>query len=353
MKSRAELRWETLPASRQMSLASKITARRRSRWLRAYNNVFAVSAAPHRTKGWGLTFRLQPEVVIRFYVRDKIHRKSAHHAAPKQRSGVREIPKFINASIMSDGKKVRVAIPTDVYLEAGTFHAGAVLPPFYGQPPKNAHRARGSACCLVVVADYPLQTFLLGCHHVFLGSALSPTYQAMPGTIVEYGEALTPLGVAAYSGNYPKGPDGYAMDAAFLNVTNYLSALSPYFSNGRITRAAGLGEYPAPGKTLIVLSPNGDKSGPFDNAESNFPLQSESVTGQIITFTFQELISYYAPCQEGDSGSAVVDAQGVLYGMHIYGPNAQNAQNGLSYAIPIARILSASTVGTDSNWTLA
>jgi hypothetical protein len=105
-------------------LARKIAARRRPQWLRAYRNVFAVSAAPHRTKGWGLNFRLRPEIVIRFYVRDKIHRKSVHHPVPKQRKGVREIPKFIKASIMSKGKKVQVAIPTDVYLEAGTFHSG-------------------------------------------------------------------------------------------------------------------------------------------------------------------------------------------------------------------------------------
>ena len=105
MKPPKVVKWESLTAQERLKLAKEVVARRRKRWLRIYKDVFAVSAAPHRTRGRGLTFRLHPEVVIRFYVSDKPPQPNAHAHVARRPRLPGHVPQTVGAFFVSHGRK--------------------------------------------------------------------------------------------------------------------------------------------------------------------------------------------------------------------------------------------------------
>ena len=349
MKSTA---WDRLSERQQLKLARDVVARRRKAWMAANPNLLAISAAPHRTRGRGITFRLERGVVIRFYVRDKPPSRDAHDF--ERRVGkAGEIPATIAALYRQGRQKARVAVPTDVYHEAGCLHAGAQRFVFYGQTPDPSLWVKGSASCLLKVADFGDSQFLLGCNHVFCGSDASPTLQAVPGTIVQMGDDRINLGQPACVGNFPSGPDGYALDAALVDVSDQISALPTLLRSGRIKTLALTGQYPLTGTQLTILSPNGEKTATYDHPVDNITLPAQGYKNGSYDLKFRSLLSYTAPCQDGDSGSAVIDVAGTLFGMHFYGPSADQAVNGMSYAFHISDLVGGKNYHLHNDLTLA
>ena len=97
-----------------------------------------------------------------------------------------------------------------------------VAPTFYGQPPGATQWVSGSACCSLTVKEFEGNTYLLGCHHVFCGSDLSPTLQEIPGTVVEFGPNRVSLAQAAYKGDFPAAHGG-PMDAGICRCLRIIS----------------------------------------------------------------------------------------------------------------------------------
>ena len=314
-------------------------ARRRKEWLSAYPNVLAISAAPHRTRGRGMTFRLERGVVIRFYVRDKAPSPDAHDLKGREgRAG--EIRRASQRFIIRVVRRREWRFPPMCTMKLDAFMPERNGLFFMGQTPDPSLWVKGSACCLLKVADFGDSQLLLGCNHVFCGSDASPTLQAVPGTTVQMGDDRVNLGPPACAGNFPSGPNGYALDAALVDVSDQINALPTVLRSGRVKTLALTGQYPPTGSQLTILSPNGEKTATYDNPVDDITLPAQRYKNGSYDLKFRSLLSYMAPCQDGDSGSAVIDAAGTLFGMHFYGPSADQAVNGMSYAFHISDLVS-------------
>jgi hypothetical protein len=230
-----------------------------------------------------------------------------------------------------------VHIPTDVSeFAGGRPHAAidlteGVLSMSNGDPMEF-----GSACCLVRDSAIPTNRYALSCYHVFSRTLARSLPQGID--CVANGKTIGPVKYAA------RAEGRSALDAALVRVDDQtisdisvweilvntkahdfdvesLPSRGPLFVLGRRVAPAvgGLAELirsrPVPATFRALIPAPMD----FDYRET---------AGRY--FTFADTIEYVAAVRPGDSGAALVDSTGMLYGMHFFGRN----QFGYALAVP-------------------
>lgn len=291
----------------QFRIATEVARRRGPALARAFPNVVAVGAG---FRALSTTELPVDEVCLRFLVSRKWKRGHGRGSA---------IPRRIRASVTLRGRKLVLDIPTDVSeFRAGRPHA--TLDVTRGITTYAAHGPRdvGAACCLVRNAEQPGERYVLSCYHVF-----SPSLTELPGAIrcrvSPGGPAIGPLLEIAD----PDGPD-VALDAALALVED--SAVTALSCHARrlTSRATDYDLSVLVDQTQLYVYARGGagRRGPLDAFfQSLFPnpvaFDYRATAGRVLYFS--DTLQYVAPVQPGDSGAAVADATGKLYGMHFYG----------------------------------
>lgn len=322
----AHARWAALDLGSQFRTALAVARRRGPAWVRQFDNVVSVGAG-FRLRG--AQDELVREVCLCFGVARK-------WVDTRQRP--QKIPCHVAAMAEQGGRRVRVLIPTDV----ATFKRGApqavrsltdgLNSRRHGQPQDLA-----AACCLVEDAGLPGQRFLLTCYHAFVPDLRRPLPAGMDATD-DAGAAIGLLAEAA-SASGPRAVDAalVSVDAAGvdavsvwgLNITQRANAFDiedlpnrgPLWVLGRRVAPAS-----AAGPAEVRSEPVRARFRQYIVVRTRFDYAGTA--GR--SFVFGEVIEYQAATRPGDSGAALVDDRGLLYGMHFYGFGG----NGYAFAAP-------------------
>lgn len=320
-------RWSDLSTVEQFQIALGV-ARRRGRVLtRTFDNVVSVGAG-FRLRGDAND--LVDEVCLCFLVR----RKWAD-----RRTRTQKIPQFVVAYANVRGKRLRVSIPTDV----SEFKGGApqsalnltsgVMSTIGGNP-----MDLGSVCCLVRNAALPNERYLLSCYHVFsrtldrppqAGIDCSAGGVAIGSTI----DAASAIGTSALDAALVR-----VDDPATTEISVWGLAPSRRATDFDIEQMVGRGQLFVLGRQVAPAAGGLPEEARSDPVPAVFrqiiPVPTEydyrATAGR--TFTFSETIEYKAAVRPGDSGAALVDTQGMVYGMHFFG------RDGFGYSLSAARL---------------
>jgi Trypsin-like peptidase domain len=313
-------RWERASLLTQFGWALGV-ARRRGRELRTrYPSVIAVGAGRRFRAGKTIV----GEVCLRFLVRRK--RKTPHRF---------DVPQKLVAYVRVGGKRRRIAIPTDVSeFVNGRPHVelAAGIETREGGTPLEL----GAACCLVTDGLVPPTRYLLTCYHVF-----SPAMQAV-GDDLACVDCATKNPIGSMAASTTVGAPGDPVDAALVAVGGGFTKLTLWghvipskatdydlhlLVNGtslelyaRINVPRSVGTVPPRTGPLTAIF-----QGVIPSLECNYPDAGRD-------FTFQDVIEYTADAYPGDSGAALADTAGKLYGMHFY------ATNDFAYALSAPRL---------------
>lgn len=325
----AHARWAAMDLGSQFRAALAVARRRGPGWVRRIDNVVSVGAG-FRLRG--AQDELVREVCLCFGVRRKW---------VDTRDRAQKIPAHVAAMVAmaaQGGRRVRVLIPTDVAeFKQGAPQAALNLTEGlntrrHGQPQDLA-----AACCLVEDAGLPGQRFLLTCYHAFVPDLQRPIPAGMDAT--DAAGAVIGLLAQAASAAGPR-----AVDAALVSVdVDGVDAVSVW--GLRITRRANafdIEDLPNRGALWVLgrrVAPASD-AGPAETRSEPVRAQFRQVivvrtafdyastAGR--SFVFGEVIEYQAATRPGDSGAALVDSTGLLYGMHFYGFGG----NGYAFTAP-------------------
>lgn len=310
--------WEALNRSTRFKLALAVARRRGPAFVRAFDNVVSVGAG-YRLRGTGEN--LQDEICLCFFVRRKW---------TDVRARAQKIPAFVAAYPTLRGKRVRVLVPTDVSeLRGGTPQSVLNLTSGVTSQAAGAPMDFGSVCCRVRNVAIPRERYLLACYHVFSSSLKRPPQRG----VACVADDQTPLGPVSEAAD-PTGAS--AIDAALVGLDDAsiqdisLWGLAP---NRRATDF-DIGELPDRGQLFVLgrrVAPPANglpaqvRSEPlpaFFRAVLPGPTEFDYRTTARRTFFFADTIQYRSAVRPGDSGSAVVDVTGMLYGMHFFGQGA-------------------------------
>lgn len=312
--------WSALSRQEQLRLALAVARRRGAALARAYPNVLGVGAGYRARRDAADPI---DEVCLRFLVRRKWS---------GARGGAGAIPRRIRTTVTIDGRRRTLAIPTDVSaFDGGQPHATAPLAVdltagittrSQGQPVDF-----GSVCCLVRNAAVAGERYLLSCYHVF-----SPTLTATP---FEADCVATASGRVLATLMEPADPlhPRHAIDAALALVDDPQVDRIAVWGRRPVARATAhdlLALRPDTPLTLAALRTAPDSTagaavvrpGPLRAVfQSLFPqplpFDYRATAGRI--FRFPNTVQYLAEVRPGDSGCALLDERGTLYGMHFYG----------------------------------
>lgn len=184
----------------------------------------------------------------------------------------------------------------------------------------------GRRCCLVHNADIDGERYLLSCLHVFPARMRRPP----PGgidcvaddarAIGPLDDAASPTGPAAVDAALVRIDDATVSDVSIWGLTptrratdfdiDELPGRGQLFVLGRLV-APAVGNLPAEVRKQPVpaffrqIIPN---PAPYDYT---------AAAGRV--FDFADTIEYRANTRPGDSGAALVDTTGMIYGMHFFG----------------------------------
>ncbi|MCL4177392.1 MAG: hypothetical protein KJ072_06565 [Verrucomicrobia bacterium] len=130
------------------------------------------------------------------------------------------------------------------------------------------------------------------------------------------------------------------MDAAFLRLELPTSraAIDGFWSQVKPRRMAAMGEVPDATRTLGIFSFRGMISARFVGVFPNMDVEIRPGT----RVRFEYVMESAANTKEGDSGASLMDAKGVIFGLHFYGGKSQQFVDGYSLAIPIWSIVGRS-----------
>jgi hypothetical protein len=316
------LRWQKLPRNRQFLIALRLASARQALWKRRFANVQNIGAG-FRTRGKDAIE--YEEVVLRFVV-----------TAKRGRIRQGKIPKTIRVLWKFGRQRRALDVPTDVFVH----HRGKLHDGFIGTV-SDGRSFRGSACCVCQDADQPNEpTYLLSCHHVLTGSILDANNppRPIPGTKITRNGALA--GPCTLAGDLAPGPGAYAMDAAFLrlDLPTSATAIAGYWDQVRPQRMAKLDEIPDPQATLGIFSYRGMIPARYVGMFPNMDVEIRPG----IHVRFEYVTECEANTKEGDSGAALMDDKGVVFGVHFYGGRSDKFVNGYSLAIPTWTIVGSS-----------
>lgn len=308
-----------MPLSKRLKIALALARRRGREIAYQYPGVLSVGAGFRLRAGQPVA----EDVCLRILVRKKRTRRSKH-----------DVPREILTFIPHRGGRVRVWIPTDVSeLRMGRPHTN--LTDGIVTQDSNGPIEYGSACCIVKDKASPTDRYLLTCHHV-----VSPAMR-IPGA-VDCIHCATNARIASFApaANFPT--PGIPLDAALLAT---VPGVPPIDAWGHvITGKASDADLVTLTTTtpLWVLArrqvPNAPalppRQGPLPAAfhtvwtsrDYAYPAPASAI------FRFADTLEYTASTAPGDSGSAVIDDDGTLYGMHFFADDVS------SYALSSPRL---------------
>ena len=318
----AESNWKRLSQKRQLQVALQVAFRRAKEWKRRFANVCNIGAG-FRTSGTETVN--QREVVLRFIV-----------GAKRKRIKKGKIPATIRVVWCLGRRRRTLAIPTDVFEhDIGTLHS-----PFIGTVP-DGRRFFGSACCILEDRDNPGHSkYLLSCHHVLTGSCLNDADPLQPIPETRITRSDLPVGPCVLAGTLRPDRGKFAMDAAFLSLElpTSMPSLAGFWGQVKPSRLARFSEAPDDGQTCGIFSFRGMIPARFVAVFPN--MEVEVKQGHKITFEY--VIETIAETKEGDSGAALMDDNGVVYGLHFFGGVSPQFNALYSLAIPIWTIVGKS-----------
>lgn len=301
-------RWEGLTAQQQLAAVREVCGSKGQALTKRFDDVLAVGAGFKKSAG-----NVSEAICLGLMVKKK-----------RTRNLTSPIPERVLVTVVRDGNRVRLSIPTDVEeLGKGTPHAVNVAKGVRAFNRNNAAQGvPGAACCVVVNASQPSDRFLLGCHHVLALSFLTSGCAAFPQTDVadrgmasKVGELFFPLPMAA--NGRP------CLDAALALID----------ADAQVTWMSDEGLRPLvvePGVqqplNCFVFTPERALRAVFVKEWANVPLQYARCGTVIIAAAYQ----FQADTVGGHSGSAVMSPDGTLHGMHFWGDPSQR----LAMAIP-------------------
>ena len=302
-------RWQEMSAEQQLATVREVCGAKGPALLKRFEGALAVGAGFKKS-----ALDVSPTVCLGLMVKRK-----------RTRNLVRPIPKRILVTVIRNGKRVRLSVPTDVEeLGKGTPHsavnvAHGVRAFKRGNPTQGVP---GAACSVVVDVSDPSNRFILGCHHVLALSLLTSGCAVFNnadvsrrGVAPRFGELFFPLPMAA---------DGHpCLDAA-------LSLVDP---DAQVTWISNDGIRPLvvePGVqqplNCFVFTPDGAIEAVFVKEWANVPLQYARCGTVVIAAAYQ----FQAATVGGHSGSPVMTPDGTLHGMHFWGDTSQR----MAMAIP-------------------
>ena len=304
----AVLRWDAMDAQQQLAAVREVCAGKGKALTKRFKDVIAVGAGFKKSAG-----RVSEAICLGMMVPKKRIRNLSN-----------PIPERLLVTVVREGKRVRLSIPTDVEeLGKGKPHAINVAKGVRAFNRNNVSQGvPGAACCVVVNAAQPSDRFLLGCHHVlalsFLTSGCAPFPQtdvADRGMTTKVAELFFPLPMGA--GGRP------CLDAA-------LALIDP---NVPVAWRSDEGVRPRvvePGVqqplNCFVFTPERALRAVFVKEWANVPLPYARCGTVVISAAYQ----FQADTVGGHSGSAVMSPDGTLHGMHFWGDPSQR----LAMAIP-------------------
>ena len=306
--------WSRLDRTTQFRIAVDVATRRGAALARQHANVLSVGAGL-RSRDWSRV--LSDEVCLRFLV--------ARKWKTRRPGGV---PSHIGSVARVGGHLLRVAIPTDVSeFSGGSPQAfldltGGIVSRNAGQPVDS-----GAMCCMVHNAAMPGERYLLTCYHLF-----SPTLSDAPGGGLDcVGPLGSPLGQVLEVAN-PDAPSA-GLDAALVLLDDPTLDSLPTWSQvplrratdvdiGRLTEAGPLSICARRMAPAIDGRPAVTRTAPLPaDFHSYFPhplpFDYRATAGRVLSIA--GTVQYVSPVLPGDSGSAVLDGDGVLVGMHFFG----------------------------------
>lgn len=331
-------RWAQLDEDERFRIALDV-ARRRGRDLsRLSANIIGVGAG-YRLRG------AEPErvseVCIRFLVRQKWQDRRARAS---------RIPDHIVAYPLIGDRRVRVRIPTDVSdLSAGSPHAALDLTGGLVSRHKGTPQSYGSACCAVSSASNPAHKYLLSCHHVFSPTMSATLPRQVDCIVSDSGQRIGPLVVAAST----LGP--LAMDAALVRIEDEDIDTLSMWGRWPVSRATDfdLSVLHQRGPLFVLCRqqvPAVDGQPPELRTQA-LEVRFVGVTFHPIVFDYRSIagkrfsfgytIQYVGALRPGDSGAALIDSGGMLYGMHFFG------QGSLGFAVAAPRLFESAAFGFD------
>lgn len=328
--------WSDLSTVERFQIALEVARRRGHALVKAIDNVVSVGAG-FRLRG--SENDLVDEVCLCFLVR----RKWAD-----RRMRAQKIPEFVAAYTNVHGKRIRVLIPTDVSeFKGGEPHSALNLTSGITSRSGGSPMDLGSACCLVRNAAFPSERYLLSCYHVF-----SKTLDRPPQSGIDCiaGGALIGSAIDAASAI-----GSAALDAALVRVDDpsitemsvWGLAPSQRATDFDIAQLAGrgqlfvLGRQVAPAVGGLPEEVRSDPIPAFLRALIPVPTEYDYRATAGRTFVFSDTIEYKAAVRPGDSGAALVDTQGMVYGMHFFG------RDGFGYSLSAPRLFDPGAFSLD------
>lgn len=312
--------WSRLSRTTQFHIALAVARRRGRELMKRYPNVLGVGAGYRALSQTALPIQ---EVCLRFLVNRKWKRRI---------SGAGSIPRRIRAQVSYRGRPVKVAIPTDVSeFRGGKPHADLDVTAGITSRKGGTQREYGSACCLVYNRSHAHERYILSCYHVF-----SPGLNEPPGTIDCIVSPSGPVVGSMLEMADPSRPVG-AVDAALTLVKD--ASIDGLVSSGNAIRGCAtdydIANLPAQSQLYVYGRANAARPGPLPGAFHSYfpnplPFDYRSTAGKVLYFS--DTLEYVASVKPGDSGAAVADANGTLYGMHFYG------KDNIGYAFSAPRL---------------
>jgi len=320
--------WDHLDDAVRFQIALAV-ARRRGAEFCGVGNVVSVGAG-FRLRGQG--HNLVPEVCLRFMVKRKWSDKRARPS---------KIPPVIRAYPLLDGRRRLVLIPTDVSeFSAGEPHAAVNLTAGITSRQGGVGLEYGAVCGLVRNVLQPSQRYLLSCYHVFSPRLLQP-----PPPELDCITSANDVRIGdVFSAAQAEGVNG--LDAALVLVDD--AAMDSVSVWGRSIRSRAtdfdvsvmhergpfyvLGRQTAP-QVGSLPTVTRDDALPVQFAgffPRTLPFDYRATAGR--TYDFAGTIQYVGDVRPVDSGSALIDGAGMLYGMHFYGEGT------LGYALAAPRL---------------
>lgn len=302
-------RWNELPQEQQLAAVREVCGTKGVALLKRFDGVIAVGAGYKKSAD-----RVSEVICLGMLVKKKRTTKV-----------VRPVPERLLVTVVRDGKRVRLSIPTDVEeLGKGKPHTPVNLA--QGVRAFNRNNAKqgvpGAACCVVVDSNQPSNRYILGCRHVLALSLLTTGCTAFNATDVANRGMTTRVGQLFFP--LPMAPDGQpCLDAAISLIdpsipVNWLSAhgIRPTVVEPGVQQP----------QNCFVFTPNGPLQAVFVKEWANVPLKYAGCGTVIIAGVYQ----FQAATVGGHSGSPVMTPDGTLFGMHFWGDQSQS----LALAIP-------------------
>lgn len=321
--------WPALDDGTRFRIALEVARRRGPSLCSASANIISVGA--------GFRFRgperqLLPEVCLRFMVRRKWAGRRQHAS---------RIPAFIRAYPLLDGRRRLVLIPTDVSeFRFGQPHGSLDLTGGITSRQGGVGLEHGSACCVVSDAEMASRRFLLSCYHVFSPRLQHPRPSGLDCIASDTGSFIGDVWDAARADT----PGG--LDAALVLIDDAGLDRLPVWGREPLSKATDFdlsclhergplflqGRRVAPATSTLPAEPRDDAltvqfAGLFPQP---LPFDYRATAGRV--FHFSDTIQYVGAVRPGDSGAALLDGPGMLYGMHFYGDGQ------LGYALSAPRL---------------